>query len=277
MKVFAVAMDLLREAASRKWILALGAGISLILLVLGLSLELEVVDGALAATRLFGDVVSNDVRAADVVLRSVFQAVSYVIFYGGILFGVLACADFAPSLLSPGRIEHMLALPVRRWELLLGTFLGVLALSSIGAIYAAGGFTVMLGVKTGVWTVRPVLAALLGTVTFAALYAAMLTSALFIRSAAVSALAGLLLFVIGIIASYRDKIAPVIEAGFQRVAFEKLTLLFPRVASLADASGAIAASQPVDARLLTSMSIGMLVFGASALAVGAWRFDAKDF
>src|SRR4030095_8301910 len=46
-----VALDLLREAASRRWFLALGAALTLILLFAALALRLEVVDGVLAATR----------------------------------------------------------------------------------------------------------------------------------------------------------------------------------------------------------------------------------
>ena len=108
---------------------------ALVLLFLGLALRLEVVDGALAATRLFGAALDTDVRSVDVALRPVFQAAAYAIFYGGLAFGVLACADFGPSLLAPGRIEHLLALPVRRPELIGGTFLGVLLLASCGALY----------------------------------------------------------------------------------------------------------------------------------------------
>jgi len=43
---------LLREAAARKWFLALGAATTLALVLVGAALRLEVVDGALAATRL---------------------------------------------------------------------------------------------------------------------------------------------------------------------------------------------------------------------------------
>ena len=106
---------------------------------MGLSLRMEVVDGALAATRLFGKLVHHDIQSADVALRPVFKVASYLLYYGGLAFGILACADFGPSLFSPGRIEHLPALPVRRWQLLVGTYLGVLALSLLGALYGAGG------------------------------------------------------------------------------------------------------------------------------------------
>src|SRR5262249_54162730 len=152
MTSFAVAMDLLREAAARRWFLALGLALTGALLLLLTSLRLEVVDGALAATRLFGQPVYHSIQPAGVALRPGFLVAGRLVFGGGLGFGVLSCAAFAPALLSPGRIEHLLSLPVRRWELLAGTFLGVLALALAGAVYASAGLVVVLGAKTGVWT-----------------------------------------------------------------------------------------------------------------------------
>jgi len=117
-----IALDLLNEARQRRWFLLPRNCPDVASRPLAVTLRLEVVDGMLAATSLFGQDVHTDRRAADLAMRPLFRAVSYTIFYGGLAFGILACADFGPSLLSPGRIEHLLALPVRRWELLLGTF-----------------------------------------------------------------------------------------------------------------------------------------------------------
>ncbi|MEZ4295496.1 MAG: hypothetical protein R3B70_11015 [Polyangiaceae bacterium] len=272
-----VAADLLREAASRRWFLALGIGITTALVVLGFALRLEVVDGALAATRLFGREVRTDIRSVEIALRFVYRAAAYVLFYGGLVFGIVACADFGPSLLAPGRIEHLLSLPVRRYELLLGTFLGVLALSLLGAVYGAGGFTLIFAIKTGYWTLRPVAAALLASVTFAGIYGAMLTAAVALRSAALSAAVGVVLFVLGIIAGYRDRLDTFFEAGWAREAFRGVTFVLPRVSSLADASADIAASAAVKPEVLASQVVGLLVFGFAALALGIHLFEQKDF
>jgi hypothetical protein len=272
-----IAFDLVREASSRKWFLALGIGITVLLAILGLSLQMDVVDGALSATRLFGRVVRTDIRSADVALRPVFRAASYVIFYGGLSFGIISCADFAPSLLAPGRIEHLLALPVRRWELLAGTFAGVLILAAVGALYGAGGFTLILSVKTGVWTARPIVAGLLAGVTFTALYGAMLAAAIFARSAALSALVGGALFVAGVVAGYRDRLSLLFDSDLSRQAFRAVTLFFPRVSTLADAAAAFASSAPVDLRALGNQLLGLGTFALAALALGIWHFEQKDF
>lgn len=278
MKVIgAVALDVLHEARSRRWVLALAIGVSLALLWLALSLRMDVLDGALATTRLFGMILDTDIQSVDVALRPVFRGAAYVIYYGGLVFGILGCSDFAPSLLSPGRIEQLLALPIRRWELLAGTFLGVTALAVAGALYGAGGLVLLLGAKTGVWTIRPLLAALFTGVSFSALYAAMLSTALLIRSAALSAAVGGSLFVAGIVAGYRVKLAPLFEAGWGRSVFEGLTAMVPPISALADSSAALSASGAVEAVALAKVLIGFILFALGVLALGAWHFEQKDF
>jgi ABC-type transport system involved in multi-copper enzyme maturation permease subunit len=275
--VFGIAGYVLREAASRKFILAFLIGITLVLIVLSLSLKLEVLDGALAATRLFGNTVHTSIRSVDVALRPLFQACAYVVFYGGILFGIVACSDFAPSLMSPGRIEHLLALPLQRWHILAGTFLGVMTLALCGALYGSVGLLIIFGVKTGYWTAGPLIAAVLACGSFAAVYAVMLTTATLVRSAALCAAAGFLIFVGGIIAGYRTSIAQVFEEGPSRQSFRAVTLLLPRLSSLADAAADLAASRPLQVSSLETLVGGVVVFGLGVLAVGFWVFDGKDY
>ncbi len=200
-----------------------------------------------------------------------------LVFYGGTLFMIVACADFAPSLLSPGRIEHLLSLPVRRWELLLGTYLGVLLLSVLCALYGAGGLVVLLGIKTGVWSSGPLLAALLATVNFATVYAAMLAVSVFARSAALSAGAGVFLYVAGIIAGLRAEIAPLFEEGWGRHAFEGVSTLFPRISTLGRFAIDLAGGREIQGATLASLLAGFVVFSLGLLAVGNWRFEQRDF
>ncbi len=275
--VLGIAGYVLREAASRKFILAFLIGITLVLIVLSACLKLEVLDGALAATRLFGKELHTNIRAVDVALRPLFQACAYAVFYGGILFGIVACSDFAPSLMSPGRIEHLLALPLQRWHILAGTFVGVMALALGGALYGSLGLLLIFGVKTGYWTAGPLIAAVLACGSFAAVYAVMLTTATLVRSASLCAAAGFLTFVGGIIAGYRTSIATVFEEGLSRQLFRGATLLLPRLSALADASADLAASQPLEVKSLETLLAGVVVFGLGVLAVGLWRFEGKDY
>src|SRR5262249_27226465 len=144
MNVLAIALDVLREARHRRWVVALAIAITLALLALSLTLRVDVVDGALASTRLFGRIVVGNHQSPEVVLHPVFRVAAYLIFYGGLLFGLVGCSDFAPSLLSPGRIEPMLALPIRRWELLASPFLGAVYMFLARGFYGSRGLSGVL-------------------------------------------------------------------------------------------------------------------------------------
>ncbi|MFY1825922.1 hypothetical protein ACN47A_08425, partial [Myxococcus fulvus] len=63
--VVGIAGYVLREAVSRKFILAFMVGITLVLAVVALSLRLEVIDGALAASRLFGQDIRANIQSVD--------------------------------------------------------------------------------------------------------------------------------------------------------------------------------------------------------------------
>jgi Cu-processing system permease protein len=272
-----VSRDLLREALARKWFLALFLGITLVLVVLGASLQLDVVDGALAGSRLFGSVLFSDIITVDRALGPLYLTLAYLAFYFGAFFLAVACSDFAPELLSPGRIEHLLSLPVARWQLLFGTYLGVVVLAAAATLYGSLGLSLVMGVKTGLWSLRLVVGSMVGWVGFCALYAAMLAAAFFVRSAAVSAAGGIATLVFGILASYREPIARVLEAGVGREAFRLVVAPFPRLALLATASAQLASDQPIDAQLVWRLIAAAGIFSAAMLALASWRFERQDF
>ncbi|MCP3100337.1 ABC transporter permease [Myxococcus sp. K15C18031901] len=275
--VFGIAGYVLREAISRKFILAFLVGITLVLAVVAMSLRLDVIDGALAASRLFGNELRSSIQSVDVALRPVYQGAAFIVFYGGILFGIVACSDFAPGLMSPGRIEHLLALPIQRWQLMAGTFLGVMTLALGGTLYGTTGLVVIFGVKAGYWTAGPLIAGLMACVGFAAVYAVMLTTATLVRSAALCAAAGFALLVGGIVAGHRQDISTFFEEGVSRTLFMAVTVMLPRLSALAEAAGHISASTPLEVRSLGTLLLGVFVFGLGALAVGFWRFEGKDY
>lgn len=273
----AVIAIILREALARRWLLALAVGISLLLLLLGLALRLDVVDGALAASSFFGERMGADIQAVDVALRPVFQATAYLVYYGSLLAAVLACADFAPSLLAPGRIEFMLAQPLRRWQLVWGIYLGVVLIMVVGVCYGVGGVSLILGIKTGYWTAAPLVAALLAAVAFSALYAAMLVGVVLVRSAALSVVTGVVVFVAGIVASHRHELAAMFEAGPGRAAFSLATLPLPRIASLADAGARIAGSEAVPLAMVFRLATAHLVIATALVVTASWLFERKDW
>lgn len=276
-QLFRVAFDLLLEAARRRWFLALFGAITLVLLVLGLSLQLEVIDGAIAGSQLFGSMLSHDIVSANQVMTGLYRATAYASFYGGSFFLAIACSDFATDLLAPGRIEHLLSLPISRWQLLFGTYVGVITLAALAVLYGAGGLSILLGVKTGIWNARLLMGSGVGWVGFCSIYAVMLTVNFFVRSAAMSGAFGVLTLILGVVASFRESIAVAMNEGFGKLLFSWAMLPLPRLGTLATVSAKLAASEPIEVELLTRLLAGCLIFSTAILSIAAWRFQEKDF
>ena len=92
-----VAVDLLLEAARRKWFLALFGAITLVLVSLGFSLQLDVVDGAIAGSKLFGSLLFDDIVSANQVMAGLYKTVAYLSFYGGAFTSRSLAATSPPS------------------------------------------------------------------------------------------------------------------------------------------------------------------------------------
>ncbi len=272
-----VAGQVLREAFGRKWILAIFGGITLALLVLSMSLQLEVLDGALAASRLFGRITPMAHSEIGVALRPVIFGAAFLLFYSALIFGIVGCADFAPRLLAPGRIEHLLALPIQRWELFLGTFLGVMMLALTATFYGALGFILIIGLKAGLWLWSLLLTALVASACFCTIYAAMLTMATWVRSAPLSAGAGFTLFFAGVMASNRETIAAVLSPGLPREAFRAITLALPRLSGLGQAAMSVAIGERPELNAMLAHGLGMAAFAVGLLMIGLWHFEARDY
>lgn len=277
MNVINVAMEVLREAVHRKWFLGITLGISVMLAIMWNVLQFEIVDGALAATELFGDLMGSDIQSADVALRPAFRAASYIIYYGVLIFGIAVCAPLATTLLAPGRIDYLLALPIARWELILGSYVGVLMLTITGTLYGAAGFMAVLGLKTGVWSTGILLSTVLASITFAAIYATMLTMAVFIRYTPAIIIAGLLVMFGGMLASNIENIQAEIETQWLSQCVGVISQFVPRVVRVSHFAADIAGSMPVNEAMLMRSIGGMLFFGLAMLCLGLWHFERKDF
>ena len=277
MNVINVAMEVLREAIHRKWFLGIGLGISVVLIIMWNFLQFEIVDGALAATELFGDLMGSQIQSAEVALRPAFRVASYIIYYGVLIFGIAVCAPLATTLLAPGRIDYLLALPIARWELILGSYVGVLILTISGTLYGAAGFMAVLGLKTEVWSTGILLSTVLASITFAAIYATMLTMAIFIRYTPAIMIAGLLVMVSGILASNIDALRAEIETQWLSQCLGFISQFVPRVVRVSHFAADIAGSMPINEAMLLRSIGGILFFGLAMLCLGLWQFERKDF
>lgn len=277
MIVLNVALDVMREALARRFILAIFISIALGLLTLSLALDLDVVQGTLAASRLFGQQMRATIVPVDVALRQLFGVLVYPFFYSGVMLGVVASSQIAVGLLAPGRVEFLLSLPVRRGELVVGTYLGVLLIALIANLAAVGGLSLVLFYKTRIVTAAPVAAAIAGMLGFAAIYGAMLLATALVRSPSLASSVGLGLFGLGAAASDRATFVSLFDTGWVRQLVEIAVAPLPRFHLLAEA-GARAAEAGQAWPVGTGPLIGAtLAFALAGLTAAAFVIGKKDY
>ncbi|MCU0291077.1 MAG: ABC transporter permease subunit [Thermoanaerobaculaceae bacterium] len=159
MKVWALVVDTWREALARYTLLGFLIVSSLFLLVLTFALNLDIVDGSLAAGSLFGKAfdLHGDTPIETVVTtgESAFAAMLYGL---GIFLAIFATGSQVPNLVHRGTVDLYLSRPVGRTTLLLGRFVGAVTLVLANLAFLCGGVFVIISLKTGVWNARFLLA-----------------------------------------------------------------------------------------------------------------------
>lgn len=277
MRIHHVALDVLRESASSRYMVGLFGVLSMGILTLIFALDLEVVEGALAAGRLFGQNVGGSIRPIDIALRPIFQGIAHFVFYFGLLFGIVATADVAPKLWAPGRVELLLSLPVRRSEWVLGTFFGVMSISLLAAVFAVGGVSAVLFFKGGFATLAPVAGALAAVIGFMSIYSVMLLVSSLFRSATISAGSGLFLYLISVVTSDRARFLSWFRDGTVHDVLQVLIAPLPQLNALADV-GASAAGGEIPALLDWLGPVGVaLAFCTAMLLITNFVVSEKDY
>jgi Cu-processing system permease protein len=278
-QVIAVALDVLREAVASKYLVFLFGSVTLGLVGLSLALDIEVVDGAIAAGRLFGGTLDGAARGmkSAAFLAPVMQAMAYVTFYVGLGFMILAVADLAPRWLAPGRVELLLSLPVRRAELVLGIYVGVLIIAAAAGGLAVGGGSLVLFFKVELFTPAPFFGAVGAFIAFMTLYAVMLLVTTLVRSASLAAVAALLLFVVGVVTSDRQLVTSLLRGELLRKAAAIAMGPLPRLRALADIGADGVLRGAIDWSQAWPVAGGCLAFGACALVAACAVVHVKDY
>ena len=179
----------LRELRARKVIVGLAIVATLIWLTMALALQLDVVDGTLAAASVFGqeetvtaepildaetgeplldddgNVVMRDPKPnpfGDSVLESwVFGAQAFVAgaaYWIGILLALFATGGLVAVLTDRGQADIVLSKPLSRSQVLLGRLAGVWAVTFALVAYLLGAVWLVMSLKSGIWNPRFLLA-----------------------------------------------------------------------------------------------------------------------
>ena len=276
MKVWALVVDTWREALARYTLLGFFLVSSLFLLVLSFALNLDIVDGALAAGSLFGK--SFDLHGGDVPIEKVVitgQSVFTAMLYGmGIFLAVFATGSQVPHLVRRGTADLYMARPVGRTTVLLGRFVGAVTLVAANLVFLCGGFYLIVSFKTGVWNPRFLLAGGLILTVFLCYLGFMYLIGVLSGSTPLSIMLPYAIFFIALPLAAHKEIAAAVDSRWAARTVETLYWVLPKSAELGrDMVKLVMGEGRPDA-----LSLGTTAaFGLVCLAASVVLFNRRNF
>jgi ABC-type transport system involved in multi-copper enzyme maturation permease subunit len=275
--------EVFREAAARWVLIAYFALSSLFIVIFALGVNLDVVNGALAGARLFGqsvDVGGRSIEIDKLVLgfESGFSAFLYLV---GTFLALFATAHLVPRLQEKGTIDLYLSRPVGRVPLLLSRYAGGLLLAAANLLYLIGSMWLIVVWKTRVFHPRFLLSGLVILFAVATLLAFAFLIGVIASSTGVSLMATYAVFFLSAILVARERIAAAVSTETAASIVKGLYWILPKTAEIGQATVALVAGKEAPARLADVHYLAVYgstaAFGVAALALSAWLFSRKDF
>jgi ABC-2 type transport system permease protein len=284
MKAFAASVqEVFREAAARWTLIAYFALSSLFILIFAAAVNLDIVDGALAGVKLFGqsvDVGDRKVEIDKIVLgfESGFSGFLYLV---GTFLALFATAHLVPRLQEKGTVDLYLSRPIGRVPLLLSRYAGGLLLAAANVLYLIGSMWLIVVWKTRVFHPRFLLSGAVILFTIATLMAFAFLIGVITSSTGVALMTTYAVFFFAAILSAHDRISAAVSTEFAARVVDGLYWILPKTAQLGQATVALVAGREAPERLADINHLAVYgstaLFGVAALGLASWLFSRKDF
>jgi ABC-2 type transport system permease protein len=275
-KLLAVVDGTIRESMAKYTFLAFMLMSTLILLIITFAVNLDVVDGALATARLFGQDIhlAGQTIAIDQLVTGIQATLAGLLFGVGLFLSIFATANLVPVMLEKGYVDLLLSKPLSRPALFLGRYLGALSVVGINLFYLVVGVWLVLGLKTGIWKSGVLTAGLIILLTYGVLLGFMMMVGVVTRSSSITIMLSYFLFPVTFLLAFRSNLTVMLTNRALIYALDGLYWMLPKISEVATIMGMVAADKPAGslAPLLTSA-----LFGAGCLALGTLYFTRKDY
>ena len=281
--LYASVEEVFREAAARWTLVAYFTLSSLFVVVFALAVNLDVVNGALAGAKLFGQSVvmgSQEISIERLVLgfESGFSGFLFLI---GTFLALFATAHLVPRLQEKGTIDLYLSRPVGRVQLLLSRYVGGLALAGANLAYLILSMWLIIVWKTHVAHTRFLLGGLVIFFTIAVLMAFAFLVGVVTSSTGVSLMTTYAVFFFASMLAAHEKIAAAVSTETAARIVNGLYWTLPKTAELFRATvGLVSGGQDIGRfGQINALAVygSSFLFGTVSLGLAAWLFSRKDF
>lgn len=274
-QTLALVRDTFRESFARKIFWGFLGCSTLLILFFLLALNIDIIEGARAAITLFGQEVNRGrLVEVDLMVKRILGGVAAFLFTAGLFLSIFASAGLIPTVFEPGRIELLLSKPVSRVRLLLGRYAGTLAVIACNMFYLVLGVWMVLGLKTGIWEVSFLMAAVLAGFAFAVMLTVVLLVSVVSNSAVLATMVTYFFLIMSPILAQHEKIAPLFRRQWARDLTKWLYYLFPKVFDMGNMSRLAMEGKGFESWMPLWSSAA---FGVVMLSAGLWFFVRRDY
>jgi len=276
MKFLAIILYTLRESLAKKTFMAFFVVVTLVHLLFMFSVNVDVVDGAMATVKLMGNDEQKEMaveKLRDGIIK-IEAGVATAMYVGGIFLSIFATASLVPNMLEKGSVDLMLSRPFARWQLLLGRYLGGLSIVAINVAYLIGGAWLILSIKTEFWHVPFLLSGLLIILVFGVLFAIMTFVGVTARNSGVSIIAAYLVIFFSPLLLARDQIYALLSQKIYQWLLDGIYYLTPRTTELGKITTSLVLGETITSWTPLFQS---LAIGAGFLMAAIYVFEKKDF
>jgi ABC-2 type transport system permease protein len=284
MKAWAATVEeVFREAAARWTLVAYFALSSLFILIFALAVNLDVVNGALAGAKLFGQSVDLGGQTIDIdrLVVGFETGFSGFLFLLGTFLALFATAHLVPRLQDKGTVDLYLSRPVGRVAILLSRYTGGLLLATANLVFLIGSIWAIVVLKTGVLHSRFLLGGAVILFTIAVLLAFAFLVGVATSSTAVSLMTTYAVFFLAALLVTHEKIEAALSSEWSARLVRGLYWIFPKTAELGRATVSLVSGGAGPARWNAFDPLAVFgstaLFGIACLALASWLFKRKDF
>lgn len=274
--------EVFREAFARWTLVAYFILSSLFILVFASAVNLDVVDGALAGAKLFGQSVQmggNEIGMEQLVsgFEGVFAPILFVV---GIFLAIFSTAHLVPRLQEKGTIDLYLSRPVPRIPLLLSRYVAGMALASLNVVYLVGSIWLIVIWKTEVVHFRFLLSGGIIIFAIATLLALAFLIGVVTSSTAVSIMGSYGIFFLTMILAAHKQIEAALTNGIYIWIVKSLYWTLPKTFDLQMMLYSYVAEKPLPEQINNGIAAPIMTtaaFAIACLALASWLFKKKEF
>ncbi len=269
----ALISDTFQEARARWLFWGLFALSSLLIAIFLFVLKIDLVQGAVT----FMGIQSTSKPLGDIdrFVNTSYSWVSIVLYIWGTFLAVFASAGLIPSVLEAGRISLLLSKPLTRTRLLMGRYLGNVAVVALNHIYLICSVWIIIGIKTHIWEPRFLLAIPISIFIFAVLLCVVVLIGVLSESAALSVMVAVALMLVSTILAQRQIVVKLLSSQWSRDLWMAFYWIIPKVFDLGAAMKQLILFDR-QADWITPVWTSAL-FGIVVLWSAVYTFQKRDF